>query len=920
MIKSNHFTRLNQNMISIVSEAAEHSKGLTTGSLFAELFSRKNFCSMYISTDIDPKKVALDFLETIPEERVGSISSEAEALLYETSRRARDRYQNEQSFFLNALTCGGPGTTAIRNVLSKYFDINNLVNDLQEMVPAAPINTWESNKETILDAFGINLSQQALDGEIEEALNRDQEIQRTIQILIRKTKSNPILVGKPGTGKTAIVEGLAHILNKGEGIPVRLARTKIYQLNVAALLAAGGQPGALEKILDQVIQAAKIEDVVLFIDEVHVIMDSNARMANALKPAMARGDIRLIGATTEDEFKAAFDKDEAVQRRFQPVRIKEQDKTSVYRIIQQKASAMEKFHNVIVPNIALLTAIQLSDKFIPDRQQPDKAIDLIEEASARLRMALEAKPDEMVKLLDKLGELNIEKEMLEVKFGDHLSDKDKAKIQKINTKAQVLELELTEMTALYDVQKRVIDELVITKEQLIEANEEHSNAMHSGDFSKAQEIKYNEIPVLEKKVQTLEEEMLSMNTDGSLIRNVVQDDMIAKVIETWTGIPVSAQDQDSLAKYKDMDKILKSEVHGQDRAIDAISIAIKRSKAGLNEANKPLGSFLCLGPTGVGKTYLAQKLSEFLFDTDKVLQRYDMSEYMEPHSVSKLFGSPPGYVGYAECGQLTEAVRRNPYSILLFDEIEKAHPRVFDTLLQVLDAGRMTDGQGRTVNFKNTVIIMTSNTGAHLIQQGIEQGYGMETIEAALEEELKNHFKPEFLNRFDAKITFNSLQVEDIVRIVGSELQKFSEKLHQENDIELHWNPKVPAGIAIVAYDPLNGARPIKRFINDKIVSQLTEMILNQEIRKDSVVYLDIFGEEFVLNVVTDQEMKEIKSSLDQETIDVAVIDEKQIKKAKKKAKEKQKEIKDFNRVPASEIVDADVELSFPKTETGDGN
>ena len=894
----NDIQGLNEAMLEIVQAAAEQEK-LSVPGIFYELFTRKNVVSDYMRSYIDPALVALDFKKLADSVEADSkVTSDALDLIRRTTS-GNDRFTNELSFMINAIGSGARSSGLIKDTLSKYVNISYMFEDLKNMLPAAPIQNWEKSSGTILDAFGKNLTALAAKGELDPVLSRDQEIQRMVQILIRKTKSNPILVGKPGTGKTAIVEGLALVLNSGTGIPIMLSNSKLYQLNMAAILAAGAQPGELEKIMEQLVVVATQEDAILFIDEVHIIMENNARLANALKPAMARGDIRLIGATTEAEYKSAFDKDEAMQRRFQPVRIDESNKTSVYRILQQKAHQMEEYHNVLVPNVTLLQAIALSEKFIPDRQQPDKAIDLIEEAASKLRMTLESKPEIMVELQDDIGEKEIQYEMVMVKAGDELTEREAKNISKLGKDIKKLKKEYKRLDKEYQKQKLGIDHLIALKNQRIEYTEQAEQKMHLGEF-KAHLDLMEQVAELSNEIIAGEIKIQKEHSDEDLIGNIVQPDMVARVIEVWTGIPASAQSEDDLEKYRNIEVELKKEVHGQDRPIELISAAIKRSKAGLAEANKPLGSFLCLGPTGVGKTYLAQKLAEFMFDTDKVLKRYDMSEYMEPHSVAKLFGSPPGYVGYAEGGQLTEDVRRNPYSIILFDEIEKAHPKVFDALLQVLDAGRLTDGQGHTVDFKNTIIIMTSNTGSAVIQEGIKRGLEPEVIERALMEEIQNHFRPEFLNRFDAKVMFNSLKLEDVVMIAESELKKFQDKLYQENEIDLYWNPIVAAGIAIVANDPMNGARPIKRFINDRIVNQLTTMLLNSEIAPGGTVYLDLFGEEFVMTTITTKELKEIKKN--QKKINAMdMVKDLDIQ-------EKPKDTPDLRKVQETDIVDADVD------------
>jgi ATP-dependent Clp protease ATP-binding subunit ClpB len=547
------------------------------------------------------------------------------------------------------------------------------------------------------------------------------------------------------------------------------------------------------------------------------------------------------------------------------VKVSAPEKTSVYRILKAKAREAEELHNVLIPDESLLKAIQLSERYLMNKNQPDKSIDLVEEASAKLRMILESKPEPLIEVQNEVSDLEIEIEMIHIKHGtDVKNDRAKKSLDKLTKKLAEKKEELQNIQDEYSKQRILLDELIKTKEVLVDFNKEYQEALHLGEFEKAAVISTKDIPKIEEGIQEIEAKLLehAETVDENLIQNVVTPIMISRIIEDQTGIPVTAQDEDDLEKYREMEVALSKEVHGQEKPIKEISAAIKRSKAGLSDPNKPLGSFLCLGPTGVGKTYLAQKIAEFMFETDKVMHRFDMSEYMEAHSVARLFGSPPGYVGHDEGGQLTEDVKRNPYSIILFDEIEKAHPRVFDTLLQILDAGRMTDGKGETVDFRNTIVIMTSNIGADTIREGLEKGYPFEAIEIAIFDEIKNHFRPEFLNRFDAKVVFNALAPNAIINIAESELGKLADRILQDNDIELHWHQDMAIMVTNNAYDVADGARPIKRFINDMIVNKLTDAILNGEVKHGNSVYIrpnPMNHKDLLLMQVTANELQDLK-------------------------------------------------------------
>ncbi len=875
---------------------------LTPASILAGIVGSNNTVNSYLADHLDIDELVSDLLaehETLLENHP-QIETNTIAFLNQLGQdhNTPDRYITIMRF-INMACNTDLFQSVIKNTIGKYLKFKHFQEDMRLLLPTAPNMVWEVTKVTVLDEYGDDLTAQAIAGELDPIIGRDEEVQRMVQVLCRQTKSNPILLGDAGVGKTALVEKLAQLLINKE-VPHSLVGMRIVTLNMASILS----DPAVESVMMALVEAAYQEKVILFIDEVHLINNDKGKIANLLKPAMARGRIKLIGATTHDEFKV-FDKDEAIQRRFQPIIINEPSQTMTYKILQSKAEGAEKFHNVLIPNETLLRAITLSNRYVQNRQQPDKAIDLVEEAASRLRATLESRPQEIIEKERLIADLRIQIEILEVAAHGNITERMASKINKLQEKCEVLDEELVHLNYIFKSQRLLLTEVIKTKESLAANKANHSMAIHKGNFAEAIALEQNTIPALEEQLKTQEDGLIEMasTADENLIGNVVVPIMVERVIETITGIPVSAQ-EDDIGKYRTMDVELKKIVHGQDAPIDQMAAAIKRSKAGLSDAERPLGSFLCLGPTGVGKTYLAQKLTEFMFKTDAVLKRFDMSEYSEGHSIARLFGSPPGYVGHNEGGQLTEAIRRNPYSVILFDEIEKAHPRVFDAFLQLLDSGRMTDGKGNEINFKNTVIIMTSNVGSHIIHAGLERGSKMNVIEQALGQELTKHFRPEFLNRFDAKLLFNALSFEDVIRISESELIKLGEKLSKDNELDLNWHPAVAVAITTAAYDITDGARPVKRYINDNIISVLTDNIMNGDIVRGDTIYLANAGKKFELFSV-DAEM-------------LAVL--KEAEKVDTEPKKKKKKKKKHTEVLTAIVLDKETPETpeTPETELGD--
>ena len=710
--------------------------------------------------------------------------------------------------------------------------------------------TSQSAEETYnsLNKYARNLNQLASEGKLDPVIGRDEEIRRILQILSRRTKNNPMLVGEPGTGKTAIAEGLAHRIIAGD-IPENLKDKQLFSLDMGALIAGAKYKGEFEERLKAVIKEVTTSDgkIVLFIDEIHTLVGAGGGQgamdaANILKPALARGELRAIGATTLDEYQKYFEKDKALERRFQKVMVNEPDTESAISILRGIKEKYETHHKVRIKDEAIIASVALSQRYITNRFLPDKAIDLMDEAAAKIRMEINSKPEELDVLDRKIMQLEIEIEAIK-------REKDEAKLKVLRTDLANIKEERNSFHAKWKSEKEIVDGIQNIKTEIEAFKQEADVAERDGDFGKVAELRYGKIKEANEKLVDLESNLAENENDTTLIKEEVTTEDIAEVVAKWTGIPITKMLQSDREKLLKLENVLHQRVVGQNEAIVAVSDAIRRSRSGLQDEKKPIGTFLFLGTTGVGKTELAKALATYMFDDENAMTRIDMSEYQERHSVSRLIGAPPGYVGYDEGGQLTEAVRRKPYSVVLLDEIEKAHPDTFNILLQVLDEGRLTDNKGRVADFKNTVIIMTSNMGSHIIQEKIERIKDIDTAMKSAKVEvldlLKQTVRPEFLNRIDDIIMFTPLSKTDIKKIVSLQLKGLSKMLAKQQ-ITLDATEEAIDYIAKLGYDPQYGARPVKRVIQKEILNNLSKDILLGKVTVDSIILLDSFNDEIV--------------------------------------------------------------------------
>ena len=761
------------------------------------------------------------------------------------SKEMGDEYVSLEAIILALLNVKSTVSTILKDAGMTDKDLRAAITELRKGEKV----TSQSSEDTYqsLSKYAINLNEAARSGKLDPVIGRDEEIRRVLQILSRRTKNNPILIGEPGTGKTAIVEGLAHRIIRGD-VPENLKNKQIYSLDMGALVAGAKYKGEFEERLKSVInEVTKSEgSIILFIDEIHTLVGAGKGegamdAANILKPALARGELRSIGATTLDEYQKYFEKDKALERRFQTVMVAEPDTLSTISILRGLKERYENHHKVRIKDEAIIAAVELSNRYITDRFLPDKAIDLMDEAAAKLRMERDSVPEELDEISRHLKQLEIEREAIK-------REKDEPKLQQLNKEIAELKEQETSYKAKWQSEKELVNKIQQNKQEIEQLKFEADKAEREGDYGKVAEIRYGKLQALENEIKDIQEDLKHKQGDNAMIKEEVTAEDIADVVSRWTGIPVNKMLQSERDKLLNLEQELHLRVVGQEEAIAAVSDAVRRSRAGLQDPKRPIGSFIFLGTTGVGKTELAKALADYLFDDESLMTRIDMSEYQEKHSVSRLIGAPPGYVGYDEGGQLTEAVRRKPYSVVLFDEIEKAHPDVFNILLQVLDDGRLTDNKGRTVNFKNTIIIMTSNLGSSYIQSQFEK-INDENREVIVEETkkevmsmLKKTIRPEFLNRIDETIMFLPLNKEEIEQIVMLQIGGIKNML-ADNGITLQMTDEAIRFIAGTGYDPEFGARPVKRAIQRYLLNDLSKKLLSQEVDRSKPIIVETAGD-----------------------------------------------------------------------------
>ena len=764
------------------------------------------------------------------------------------SKEMGDEFVSLEHLLLALLVVKSTVSTILKDAGMTEKELRAAINELRKGEKV----TSQSSEDTYqsLEKYAVNLNEAARNGKLDPVIGRDEEIRRVLQILSRRTKNNPILIGEPGTGKTAIVEGLAHRILRGD-VPENLKNKQVYSLDMGALVAGAKYKGEFEERLKSVINEVIKSDgnIILFIDEIHTLVGAGKGegamdAANILKPALARGELRSIGATTLDEYQKYFEKDKALERRFQIVQVNEPDTLSTVSILRGLKERYENHHKVRIKDDAIIAAVELSNRYITDRFLPDKAIDLMDEAAAKLRMEVDSVPEELDEISRKIKQLEIEREAIK-------RERDEVKLQQLNKEIAELKEQENSFKAKWQSEKELVNQIQQNKIEIENLKFEAEKAEREGDYGKVAEIRYGKLQALSKEIEDTQRKLHEMQGDSAMIKEEVDAEDIADVVSRWTGIPVNKMLQSEKDKLLNLEEELHQRVIGQDEAIEAVSDAVRRSRAGLQDPKRPIGSFIFLGTTGVGKTELAKALAEFLFDDETMMTRIDMSEYQEKHSVSRLVGAPPGYVGYDEGGQLTEAIRRKPYSVVLFDEIEKAHPDVFNILLQVLDDGRLTDNKGRVVNFKNTIIIMTSNMGSSYIQSQMEK-LNSGNKEAIVEETkrevmnmLKKSIRPEFLNRIDETIMFLPLTEKEIRQIVLLQIGSV-QKMLAGNGVNLELTNEAIEFIAKAGYDPEFGARPVKRAIQRYLLNDLSKKMLAQDVDRNKPIIVDSFGESLV--------------------------------------------------------------------------
>ena len=763
------------------------------------------------------------------------------------SHELGDEFVSLEHLFYGVFMANDEASKILKDAGITEKNIKSVIEEMRKGSKATSESAEDSYNA--LNKYATNLNEAARQGKLDPVIGRDEEIRRVLQILSRRTKNNPILIGEAGGGKTAIAEGIAHRLATGD-IPENLKTKKLYSLDMGALIAGAKYKGEFEERLKNVINEVIESDgeIILFIDEIHTLVGAGATgegamdAANILKPALARGELRSIGATTLNEYQKYFEKDKALERRFQPVRIEEPDKYSAISILRGLKERYENHHQVKILDEAIIAAVELSQRYITDRFLPDKAIDLIDEAASKLKLEINSMPEELDELERKIRQLEIEKEAIK-------SENDEVKTESLNRTLAELQEERNSLYMKWKSEKEIVDQIQKLKVDIEQYKWEANEQERQGNYGRVAELRYGLIKTAENKIEDLQEELKELQVSGALIDEEVDSEDIADVVSRWTGIPVTKMMQSEKNKLLHLEEELHKRVVGQDEAITAVADAIRRNKAGLQDPKRPIGSFIFMGTTGVGKTELAKALAEYLFNTEEALIRLDMSEFQESHSISKLIGSPPGYVGYDEGGMLTEKIRRKKYAVILFDEIEKAHPDIFNVLLQVLDDGRLTDNKGRTADFKNTIIIMTSNLGSPIIQEHYSN-YTEENKEEIFEKSkaevtnlLKKTLPPEFINRIDEIVMFQPLSKKEIKEIIKLQLNGLNALL-EEQGIRVHFSKYALDLLGELGYDPIYGARPLKRVIQKKILNELSKVILSGEYSHDQVIQIDCFGDD----------------------------------------------------------------------------
>jgi len=848
-----------QNAVTIAQQ--NQNQAVEPGHILKGLLGNGDNVVQYLLKKLDVntshmKQVLDSIVESYPKVSGGGepyLSNNSNKALQQAMNHSKDygdKFVSVEHVLLGVLSEGGQAAQLLKDNGLTEKDLKKAI---QELRKGSKVDSQTAEDQfDALNRFAVNLIEQARNGKLDPVIGRDDEIRRILQILTRRTKNNPVLIGDAGVGKTAIAEGIAHRIVGGD-VPENLKTRQIFALDMGSLIAGAKYKGEFEERVKAVVKevVASQGEVILFIDEIHTLVGAGKTegamdAANILKPALARGELRAIGATTLNEYQKYFEQDKALERRFQKVIIDEPDESSAISILRGIKERYENHHKVRIKDNALIAAVELSKRYITDRFLPDKAIDLIDEAASKLRLEMNSVPESIDDIERRIKQLEIEREAIKREGG-------KKKTEELDEQIANLKEERNQMRSKWEHERNLIDSIQKNKEAIESYKHEAMVAEREGDYGKVAELRYGKIKEAENEITRLREQLAGAQSEETLIKEEVEDEDIAEVVARWTGIPVSKMLQSERDKLLSLEDELHKRVVGQEEAIEVVSDAVRRSRAGLQDANRPIGSFIFLGTTGVGKTELARALAEFLFDDENMMTRIDMSEYQERHTVSRLVGAPPGYVGYEEGGQLTEAVRRKPYSVILLDEIEKAHSDVFNILLQVLDEGRLTDNKGRTANFKNTIIIMTSNVGSHLIQEKIDQLNDqnrdelMEHVRSEVFTLLKKNIRPEFINRIDEIVMFAPLTRDQIKDIVRLQFEGFSRMLKKQQ-IDVEATEQAVEALAERGYDPHYGARPVKRVIQKTVINELSKQILAGKVNKDKPVQVDYDGEQIVFS------------------------------------------------------------------------